>query len=408
MKGEYLLLAIDGLKERKLRSWLTMIGIFIGIAAVVALIGLGEGLRTAITSQFGFLGTDILSVQASQFALAGPPGQGAPNPLSDDLSEKIARIHGVEASFGRYLESGTMEFNDRIGIGYAVSMPDGENRKVLETMMNIKAEQGRLLKDGDRRKLFLGHDFSTEEPYGKPIRAGDRVLLNGLTYTVVGIMEKKGNFLLDSAVVINEDIMLEEIREDDGTVDVIAVKVKNENEINMVKEDIEKLLRKERNVKEGEEDFEVSSPQQTLASLNSTLFAVQMFVTIIALISLLVGGIGIMNTMYTSVLERTKEIGIMKSIGAKNSTIFTLFFFESGLLGMVGGVIGIALGLTAAYGMAFLGRVALGSELIQASVGPGLIIGSLIFAFVLGTAFGVLPAIQASKLQPVESLRAVK
>ncbi len=407
MKGEYLLLAINGLKERKLRSWLTMIGIFIGIAAVVALMGLGEGLRTAITGQFGFLGTDILSVQASQFALAGAPGQGAPNPLSDDLPAKIARIHGVEASFGRYMESGTMEFNNQIGVGYAISMPEGENRKVLEKMMNVKAAQGRTLKDGDRRKLFLGHQFSTDEPYGKGIKAGDRVLLEGLAYTVVGIMEKKGSFLMDGAVIINEEIMLEEIREDDGTVDVIAVKVKDEKEIDKIAEDIEKLLRKERNVKEGEEDFEVSSPQQILETLDSTLFAVQMFVTIIAIISLLVGGIGIMNTIYTSVLERTKEVGIMKSIGAKNSTIFTLFFFESGLLGLVGGVIGIALGLTGAYGTAFLGRLALGSDLIQASVSPGLIIGSLLFAFVLGTAFGVLPAIQASRLQPVESLRKV-
>jgi len=408
MKFEYLRLAISGLKERKLRSWLTMIGIFIGIASVVALMGLGEGLRTAITGQFGFLGTDILSVQASQLAFAGAPGQGAPNPLSDNLPDKIARIHGVEASFGRYLESGTMEFNNQIGIGYAVSMPNGADRKVLEQMLNVKAAQGRTLKDGDRRKLFLGHQFSTEDSFGKGIKAGDSVLLNGLKYTVVGIMEKKGSFFLDGAVIINEDIMLEEIREDDGTVDVVAVKVKNEKDVPKIKEAIEKLLRKERDVKEGEEDFEVSTPQQTLAALDSTLFAVQMFVTIIAIISLLVGGIGIMNTMYTSVIERTKEIGIMKSIGAKNSTVFSLFFFESGLLGLVGGTIGIAIGMTLAYGLAFLGRLALGSDLIQAKVSLGLIIGALLFAFILGTLFGVLPAIQASKLQPVESLRTIQ
>jgi len=365
-------------------------------------------LKMAITSQFGFLGTDILSVQASQLAYAGPPGQGAPNPLSDDLPDKIAKLHGVEASFGRYLASGTLEFNDRIGIGYAFSMPDGTNRKVLEKMLNVDAEQGRTLKDGDRRKLFLGHQFSTDGPFGKGIRAGDTVLLQGFKYTVVGIMEKKGSFLLDGAVIVNEDIMLEEIREDDGTVDIIAVKVKNEKDVPRIKEDIEKLLLKERDVKKGEEDFSVDTPQQTLATLDSTLFAVQMFVTIIAIISLLVGGIGIMNTMYTSVIERTKEIGIMKSIGAKNSTIFSLFFFESGLLGLIGGTIGIAIGMTLAYGMAFMGRLALGSDLIQAEVSLGLIFGALMFAFVLGTLFGVLPAIQASKLQPVESLRSVQ
>jgi putative ABC transport system permease protein len=409
MKIAHFRLAIDSLRNRKIRSWLTMIGIFIGIAAVVSLIGLGEGLRSAITGQFGFLGTDILTVQASQFGLAGAPGQGAPNPLTDDLAGKISQISGVEASFNRYLETGTLEFNDIQGIGFAASIPDGEHRKTMETMLNLEIAEGRLLKDGDGRKALLGNTFSEEGEFGKPIRAGDRILLNDLKFEVVGILEKKGNFLLDSSVLVNEETLLEDFREsDDDSVNIIVVKVKDEKEIAKVQESVEKLLRKERDVKVGEEDFEVSTPQQALESLNSVLFAVQLFVTIIAVISLLVGGIGIMNTMYTSVIERTKEIGIMKSIGARNSTIFSLFFIESGLLGMVGGIIGIIIGITIAYGMAFAGRLALGSELIQAQVSFGLIIGSLLFSFVIGTFFGVLPAIQASRLQPVESLRSVQ
>ena len=151
-----------------------------------------------------------------------------------------------------------------------------------------------------------------------------------------------------------------------------------------------------------------SSPLPIIGTLNSTLFAVQLFVYIIAAISLAVGGIGIMNTMYTSVLERTKEIGVMKSIGARNSAIFTIFFIESGLLGMVGGIIGIILGLVFAFGLSAIGRVALGSNLIQASISPVLVFGALLFSFVLGTAFGVLPAYQASKLNPVDSLRSAK
>jgi len=195
---------------------------------------------------------------------------------------------------------------------------------------------------------------------------------------------------------------------DKKKVNVIAVKAKDQNRISQAKEDIEKLMRHERNVKEGEEDFQVQSPQQTLEALNSTLFAVQLFVYIIAAISLAVGGIGIMNTMYTSVLERTKEIGIMKSIGARNSAIFTIFFVESGLLGIVGGIIGIALGMSFAYGISFVGRILLGSELIQASISPYLVLGALVLSFVLGTVFGVLPAYQASKLNPVDSLRSTK
>ena len=407
MLADYIRFSVGNFKRRKIRSFLTMIGVFIGIAAVVSLIGLGEGLRTAILSQFGFLGVDVLSVQASGISYAGPPGTGAITPLTDDLAEKIEKVSGVEAAINRYLKSGTFEFNDRQTIGSAMSMPEGDRRKIVETMMNIKAEQGRLLKDGDARKVLLGNSFAEEDVFGKGIKAGDSVLLNNIKYEVVGIMEKKGSFLFDYAVLINEETLLQDFG-DDGSVNIIGVKVRDPNGIDKVKADVERLLRKERDVKEGEEDFIVESPQKTLETLNSSLFAVQLFVYIIAGISLIVGGIGIMNTMYTAVIERTKEIGIMKSIGAKNSTIFGIFAIESGLLGMVGGIIGIILGLIFAYGLAAAGRVALGVDLIQAHVSMALIFMSLAFSFIVGLVAGVLPAYQASKLQPVEALRQAK
>ncbi|HLC61319.1 MAG TPA: ABC transporter permease [Candidatus Nanoarchaeia archaeon] len=408
MFKDYAAFSLKNLRNRRLRSWLTMIGIFIGIAAVVSLIGLGEGLRLAITSQFGFLGPDVLSVQASGLAFAGPPGTAVATPLTDGLAEKIEKINGVDASFNRYISSGTLEFNDRQNIGIAGSVPEGENRKIFERMVNLIAEDGRLLKDGDTRKVILGNDFKDSDAFGKGIKVGDRVLFNGVAFEVIGILEKKGSFIFDRIVLINEKSMISILGIDKKKVNIIAVKVKDRNRISQAKEDIEKLMRHERNVDEGEEDFQVQSPQQTLEALNSTLFAVQLFVYIIAAISLAVGGIGIMNTMYTSVLERTKEIGIMKSIGARNSAIFTIFFIESGLLGTVGGVIGIALGMSFAYGISFIGRILLGSELIQASVSPYLVLGALVFSFVLGTLFGVLPAYQASKLNPVDSLRESK
>jgi len=407
MLADYIRFSVGNFKRRKIRSFLTMIGVFIGIAAVVSLIGLGEGLRTAILSQFGFLGVDVLSVQASGISYAGPPGTGAITPLTDDLAEKIEKVSGVEAAINRYLKSGTFEFNDRQTIGSAMSMPEGDRRKIVETMMNIKAEQGRLLKDGDARKVLLGNSFAEEDVFGKGIKAGDSVLLNNIKYEVVGIMEKKGSFLFDYAVLINEETLLQDFG-DDGSVNIIGVKVRDPNGIDKVKADVERLLRKERDVKEGEEDFIVESPQKTLETLNSSLFAVQLFVYIIAGISLIVGGIGIMNTMYTAVIERTKEIGIMKSIGAKNSTIFGIFAIESGLLGMVGGIIGIILGLIFAYGLAAAGRAALGVDLIQAHVSMALIFMSLAFSFIVGLVAGVLPAYQASKLQPVEALRQAK
>ncbi|MCF7860608.1 ABC transporter permease [Candidatus Woesearchaeota archaeon] len=400
-------MAVRNLGGRKLRSWLTMLGIFIGIAAVVSLVGMGEGLRIAITSQFGFVGSDVLTVTAEGLATAGPPGTGAPNPLSDNLAAKIEKIPGVEAAINRYLKSGTLEFNNKQGLGFAMSVPEGDNRKIMMKMLNLEAEQGRLLKDGDGRKVLLGNSYLDKSQFGKPISSGDYVYLNSIKYQVIGIMKKKGSFLFDQAVLVNTKQLLADFG-DDGTTNIIAVKVIDESRIDKVKEDVEKLLRKERDVKVGEEDFSVSSPEQTLEQMNSVLGAVQWFIVILASISLVVGGIGIMNTMYTSVLERTKEIGILKSIGARNRVIFLLFFLESGFLGLVGGIIGVILGITLAYGLAYLGRTLLGADLIQASVSMGLIFGSLSFSFVIGTLAGLLPAYQASRKHPVDALRFIK
>ncbi|MBN2459042.1 ABC transporter permease [Candidatus Woesearchaeota archaeon] len=413
MISDYISLSVRSLLKRRLRTYLTMIGIFIGIAAVVSLIGLGEGLRVAITSQFGFLGTDVLSVQAANINFAGAPGQGAPNPLQEDLVDKINKINNVDRAFGRYIGSATIEFRDKQKIEFIVSIPGGEDRRIFERMMNLKTQDGRLLTDQDTRGALLGSNYHTGTTYGatfdRPINAGDKVLINDKQFTVVGILENKGSFIFDDAIMMNNDVMITEgIKADDGTVNIIGVKVKDVDQIEQTRLDIEKLLRKERDVKEGEEDFTVQTPQQALESLNSTLFAVQLFVTIIAVISLVVGGIGIMNTMYTAVLERTKEIGIMKSIGARNSTIFTLFFIESGMMGMIGGLIGIGLGMSFAYGLSYIAGLALGSDLIRASISIWLVLGALAFSFFFGTIFGVLPAIRASKLNPVDSLRGAK
>jgi len=121
--------SFKSLRKRKLRSWLTLIGIFIGIASVVALIGLGEGLRVAITSQFGFLGTDVLSVRASGVDFAGPPGQLVANPITTDLTDKIDRISGVDETFNRFIETFKVEFNDIQDIGIGFNIPEGDKRK---------------------------------------------------------------------------------------------------------------------------------------------------------------------------------------------------------------------------------------------------------------------------------------
>lgn len=404
---DYFLFALAGLRQRKLRSWLTMIGIFIGIAAVVSLMGLGEGLRGAITGQFGFLGPDVLSIQASGINFVGPPGQAVANPLKDNLAEKIDRIPGVDIAVNRFILSGKFEFNDIQNIIIGWNVPEGKNRNTFEEMVNLETKEGRLLKDGDKFKVVLGDSFTNEDNYGKRIQIGNNILFEGKQFEVVGILEKKGSFIFDNAVIMNENVILDEFKDDDE-VNIIAVKVKDLKTIDNVQLDIEKLLRKERGVKEGEEDFIVESPQNTLQTLDNTLFGVQLFISIIAFVSIIVGGIGITNTMYTSVLERTKEIGIMKSIGARNKTIFTLFFIESGFLGLVGGTIGVIIGFALSNLLAFFGRQALGSELIRSDIGLSLIIGSMLFSIIVGLIAGIIPAIQASKKNPVDALSYAK
>jgi len=407
MNLEYFKFAVDNLRHRKLRSWLTMLGIFIGIAAVVSLIGLGEGLRAAINSQFGFLGTDIISVTAS--GGFGPPGAGVVNPLTDKELEEIERVKGVENAAGRLLESGKLVFNGQARFGYAVSVPDGDDRKLIEHIQNMKIQKGRLLEDGDKGVIVVGANFFEDENiFGKIIDVGSKVELQDKEFKVIGILEKQGNFQVDSAVIINEDDLRELVNRPGDDYDIIGVRFNENADVEEIQADIEKRLRKVRGVDEGEEDFSVQTPASILESVNSTLLAIQIFVYIIAGISLLVGGIGIMNTMYTAVVERTKEIGIMKSIGAKNSTVFTLFFIESGLLGTVGGVIGAILGYLIATGLALAGRAALGTELIAAHISPQLIIGALLFSFIIGSFFGTLPAVRASKLNPVDALRYAK
>lgn len=275
-------------------------------------------------------------------------------------------------------------------------------------MLNLKAEEGRLLKDGDEKRVVLGSDFKKDDIFGRIIEVGDKIIVNSTQFEVVGILEKKGSFIFDSAVFVNEGAMLNYIREKDGTVNMISLRVKDVEQIEQTKEDINQLLRKERNVKAGEEDFTIETPQKILGTINSTLFSVQIFVYVIAAISLLVGGIGIANTMYTSVLERTREIGIMKSVGAKNSAIFLLFFIESGLLGLIGGTIGIVFGLSLAYGLAFIGKMILGSDLIRVKASFLLIFGAFFFSFTIGLLAGILPAYQAANKKPVDALRFVK
>lgn len=404
MKSDLFPLVVSNLSRRKLRSWLTMIGIFIGIAAVVSLISLGEGLQNFVEAQFNILGVDVLTVNAGG-SVSGPPGTGVVTPLTRDNLEALNNVPGVDTAFGRVVEAVQAEYNDQSSFVYVGSVPEGRTGDRLVELLNYEAEKGRLITGDDNYKVLAGNNFLESDTFGKPLRIGSRITIGGEKFEVVGIAEKKGSFITDSTILMSEENLRKVAGTPEDEYDAFAVKAKEGIEVADLKENVEKVMRDQRDVDKGEEDFTVQSNKDIQETMESTLFGVQLFIYIIAGISIVVGGIGIANTMYTAVLERQKDIGVMKSIGARNSTIFSLFFMESGFLGIVGGIIGIILGLVAAHGMAFIGKVFLQSELLSAHTPPWLLVGALLFSFLVGTISGLVPALQASKLTPVEALR---
>ncbi|MGM5483344.1 MAG: ABC transporter permease [Nanobdellota archaeon] len=402
--NDYLKLAWENIKHKRLRSWLTLLGIFIGVAAVVSLIGLGEGLKLAVSSQFGVSSTEVITVQAGGMTGQGPPGTGVANPLIEDDAEDIEKISTVDFAVTRIIEQVKFEYDDQLSFGFAADVPDGEERDFVYDSLELEVKEGRFLKDGDGQKINLGYNFGKEENrFGKKIRVGDNIKIENRNFEVVGIYEKLGSFIFDNIIIINSDT-LKKLVDKEEKVDVIVAKVKDKEYMDKTKEEIEKLLRKNRDVDEGEEDFSVETPESSLSTVNDVLTGVQIFISLIAAISIIVGAIGIINTMFTSVVERRSQIGIMKALGAKNSDIFFQFTIEAGLMGLIGGIIGSIVGELIAY----LGTMGL-SSFLGSDISPSvnfILIGLTLFgAFMIGAISGTIPALQAAKQNPVDAIR---
>ncbi|MFH1326786.1 MAG: ABC transporter permease [archaeon] len=404
MIKDYFLLAFGNLKHRGLRSWLTMLGIFIGIAAVVSLISMGQGLETAVTGQFGSLSVDRLTIQNKQTGFA-PPGSAVVEKLNDDDVNIIRNIGGVDKVVTRLIRVGTLTYNEISGFGYATDLPnDKEGADFVYESFNLEAEEGRLLRPEDREKVLLGNQFFETDDFDKEFRVGKTLKLNEKDFEIVGILEKSSSFQTNGLVMTTTKD-LEDLLSIKGEYDIIVVQVKDANRIEEVAEEIELRIRRDRNEKLGEESFTVETPLQALESVSNILNIVNIIVIGIAAISLFVGGIGIANTMYTSVVERTNEIGIMKAIGAKNKDVLYIFLIEAGLLGLVGGIVGALIGLGGALGISNIANQALGGDLFVVAVSFPLLIGAISFSFLVGIISGILPAIQASKLNVVDALR---
>ena len=400
--SQYVQFSVRNLVRRGVRSWLTMLGIFIGIAAVVALVSLGQGLQRSIDEQFSQLGVDKLIVQPrGEF---GPPGSSTTTAkLDEDDVGAVGRAKDVVRVAGYMLKPIRVEFHEQVRYFLALGLPTDEQKHLVDDFANLQIAQGRDIRPNDGRKAVLGHQFLDANLFSPNVRVGDRLLINDAEFEAVGFYGVIGNTGDDRNVVMPLDTLRELTGAGEEVSAIVAQSGRNADP-EAVAVAIEKALRKHRNVEEGKEDFSVQTSTELIESFGNVILIVQAFLIGVAAISLVVGGIGIMNTMYTAVLERTREIGVMKAIGATNADIMKIFLIESGLLGIAGGGVGIIIGILVSKGIEVI-LAATGNSFLKIYFPWYLIVGALVFAAGVGMLSGLLPAVQAAKQQPVDALR---
>lgn len=390
---EYFRLTQKNIRHRRMRSWLTILGIIIGVASVVSLISIGQGLDNAIKEQFAKMGTQVIMVLPK--GLAGPPTGGGG--LTDDDVKTLERMPYFDYVTPLLVTTSEVEYRREKQFISIRAFPtkDAERRF---SGMDFSITDGRYFNPNEKYGAILGYKVAKDR-FEKEVPVRSRIKIGGAEFTVVGSFAQIGAPDDDNAVYIPLDTA-RALFNKPNEVSFIMLRVKQGTGIEFVAENIKKELKRAR----GNENFDVFTPEQILKQAGQVLGIVQIILVGIAAISLVVGGIGIMNTMYTSVLERTKEIGIMKAIGATNYDIAFIFLTESGILGLLGGAIGIILGSAVAQIVGIFAK-SQGFGLLLIKLDPLLIGGALLFAFVVGALSGLLPARHAASLQPVDALR---
>ncbi|MDP2167598.1 MAG: ABC transporter permease [Thermodesulfovibrionales bacterium] len=391
-------MARDSLYSNKVRSFLTMLGVVIGVSAVILLVSIGEGARRYIRKELGELGSNILAVVPGKTSMEGGmhTGTSAVRKLTYDdavLIEK--RSHNIAHAVPVVLGTSVIKHGGKSRDTYVVGVTEP-----YFDIRNLRIAVGRALEpsdiDGSRRVCVLGRTVK-REILGDKNPLGAKVTLADAKYRVVGVMEPKGvalGFDMDDVVFIPVT-SARELFDTDWLFN-ITVKVKSSETVEAAKTDIRELLIKRH---AGKEDFTILSQDEMLKAMSKILNIMTGVLAGIAAISLFVGGIGIMNIMLVSVRERTREIGIRKALGAKNKDILMQFLTEAVMLSLIGGILGIALGaglsLAIRYFVSFLPtHLALWSVAV-----------AFLFSVAVGVFFGVYPARKASKYDPIIALR---
>jgi len=399
---DYFRFCIRGIVQRKTRSWLTIIGIVIGIMAIVGLISIGVGMQVYMDEQIGKMGVNkIIIMPMPPGGVFGPAA--ASTYFSDRDAKAVEKVRGVDANCYMVYRTSIITYKNIDAVAPVVGMVPSIAEDAYYDVQGYELGSGRDLEDKDTHKITIGYwiahkTFKVGDSY-KEVKIGDKIEIKEQGFKVIGIMEEIGNRDDDMTIAMSLDDA-EQLFDVSGEYDFFFVKVKEGADPEDVAERIRDRLEKLR----GEEDFTVMTAAQLSEVVGGILSAVSAVLIGIGAISLLVGGVGIMNTMYTSVTERTREIGIYKALGAENNTILTLFLVESGLIGVFGGLIGIVLGFGMALLVEMVGRE-MGVGLLHAWISWELALFALLFSFGIGVLAGFLPARSAAKMNPVDALR---
>jgi putative ABC transport system permease protein len=395
MASEYFTLAYRSLSQQKSRAALTLLGMVIGIAVIVALISLGSGMRATISDNLEKVGADRINIfPAGLFgSLTGPPQDTVP--FTEKELNDISRLPGVKDVQPYFFRSGEVKFRNEV----AFVNIGGGTAEILEIYSSFYSlKEGRYITDFDTEAVNIGFRLAVDT-FDADIRVGDFIEVNGRKFEVVGIFTEIGNQQDDTTVYIPLRTA-QNLYDATGEISMMIATAQDERKVKITADRIEERLKKLR----GGKDFEVATTADFADQINQVLGILTFVLGGIASISIVVGGVIIMNTMLMSVFERTQEIGVLKATGAKRKTILLLFLTEAGFVGLLGGIIGVLVGAVLSIIIRTIGRAYVGS-MFNTLITVELIAGAILFSFVIGALSGLYPAWQASKLRPIEALR---